>query len=116
MNASGFKQRLQRRRQGLALGILLAGLLVGLVLYATAAPPGDDLLAQQEQTKQYLRQMEEYGGTANVIATEIREWFVGLWQGSTLGITVACLSSLLALAVYLALTPLPQRGDDSKAG
>ena len=73
-------------------------------------PPEDDALEQQlQQTKQYQRQMEEYGGTANLLASQFRDWFSGLWHGRTLGITVFCLSVLLALAAFVALTPLPPR-------
>lgn len=111
MPPGGIKHYLQARRRAVTAGILLAGFATGLVLYL-AAPAPDDLLGNQAlQSKQYLRQMEVYGGTANVLASEIREWFDGLWHGTTLGITIACLSAFLALVVFLALTPLPPRPD-----
>ncbi len=51
--------------------------------------------------------MEEYGGTANVLASEAREWLQGLWHGRRLAITIACLSLLAAGVAFIALTPLP---------
>ncbi len=113
MTTGGVKHYLQVRRRALASGILLAGAAAGILLYLTASPPTGDLLSDQaNQSKQYLREMETYGGTANVLASQIREWFDGLWQGPTLGITVACLSAVLALVVFLALTPLEGRARD----
>ncbi len=110
MPGGGLKESLQLRRQAVALGILLAGFVAGLVLYLTVPPPVEDVLGNQaDQSKQYLRQMEEYGGAINQLATSFRDWFNGLWHGPTLGVTVFCLSALVAGAVYLALTPLPPR-------
>ncbi len=101
------KETLQARRRSVAVGILVAGVLAGLLIWLTAAPPEESPLEPWQDSKRDLREIEVYGGTANVIATEIREWFDGLWRGRTLGLTVAVLSGALALAVLVALTPLP---------
>ncbi len=109
---TAWKHHLQARRKAIAVAILALGFTTGLLIYLTASPPSADLLGDQaNESKQYLREMETYGGTANVIASEIRDWFLSLWQGPTLGITIACLSALLAGLVFLALTPLPPRLD-----
>lgn len=114
MPLAGVKRYLQERRKAVAAGILLAGCASGLALYLTASSPDDDPLAdERDESKQYLREIEVYGGTANVVASEIREWFEGLWHGRALGITVSCLSALLGLAVFVGLTPLPPRDDAS---
>ncbi len=102
------KRFLEAHRHPVAIALLLGGLGIGLAIYLTASPPPDTLLPE---SKQYLREMETYGGTANVLATELRVWFDGLWQGPTLGITIACLSAVLALIVFVALTPLEEGGD-----
>jgi len=94
-----------------AAAILLTGFAAASVIFFTAAPADDPLGERPENTKQYLRQMQVYGGTANVLASEIREWFDGLWRGRTLAFTVVCLSLLLALAVFVGLTPLPPAAD-----
>jgi len=109
---AGLKTYLQARRRAVATGILLTGLGAGLLICLTASPLPEDLLADQaNQSKQYQREMETYGGSANLLASQLREWFDALWHGPTLGITVACLAVLLAGVVFLALTPLaPGRG------
>ncbi len=85
MAGGGLKKYLQMRRKAVAAAILLAGLATGLFLYLTASVPDDDILGDQaRQSKQYLRQLQEYGGTANVLASQIREWLAGLWHGKTL--------------------------------
>lgn len=63
----------------------------------------------------YLRQMEVYGGKANVLAYELREWFAGLWHGRALAFTVAGLSALLALAVFGVFPPPPPNVDPGRA-
>jgi hypothetical protein len=102
---------LQARRRTVAAGILLAGLAAALLIYFTATPPADHSGERLEDSKQYVRQMEVYGGAANVLASEIRGWFAGLWHGRALAFTVACLSALLAFAIVVALTPLPPTVD-----
>lgn len=92
---------------------IIAGLLAALVIYGTAAPPPDDPLGNMEDSKQSLRQLEMYGGQANVFAYEIRRWFGSLWQGNRLAITVAVLSAILAAGCRLAAIPLPPLDDDA---
>jgi len=98
-----------------AAAILLAGLATALLVYFAAAPVRDVPGERPEDSKRYLRQMEVYGGQANVLASEIREWFEGLWQGRALAFTVAFLSLLLAGLALVALTPLPPRVDSPRA-
>jgi hypothetical protein len=109
-----------RERQAVvAAGIVLVGLVAATIIYGTAGSAANRAGERPEDSKQYLRQMEVYGGTANVLASEVREWFYGLWRGRTLAFTVAGLSLLLALIVFVALTPVPpavyQRGPDGGA-
>jgi hypothetical protein len=82
--------------------ILVVGLASAIGIYlaassSTADAPGYD----PEQSKQYLRAMELYGGKANVLAAELRAWLNGLWHGTRLAYTVACASVLLAGAFWL---------------
>ena len=51
-----------------------------------------------------------YGGTANVMATELREGFDRLWHGRALAGTLAVLTLAVALAAYLLLSR-PGAGD-----
>ncbi len=106
------KQWLQPRRKTVSAVILLAGVAAGVLVYLAAPSPDDALQQQLEQTKQYQRQMEEVGGTVNVLASQARDWFAGLWHGSTLGLTIIVLSVVAAGVVFLALTPLPPPRSD----
>ncbi len=102
-----FRNVLQARRKAIAAGIVLAGFLAGLVIWVTATISPEGPLGRPEDSKRYLREMEVYGGKANLMAGEIREWLDGLWHGRRLGVTVAALSLLAAGAFLFAFTPLP---------
>ncbi len=64
-------------------------------------------MGEPEDSKQYLRQMEEYGGKANLLASELRKWFDSLWHGRRLAATVTCLTFLFLLFYLVGSTPLP---------
>ena len=73
--------------------LLLLGFSSALVIYRTAmAAPGDPQVDELMSTKKSLREMQLIGGNANVVAHEIREWFMGLWRGPKLAGTVAVLA------------------------
>jgi len=76
------------------------------IYFVNAEPPGASGY-ELEDSKQYLLELEVYGGTANVLATEFRHWFSGLWHGRSLAFTVAVISLFLALAYNFLATPLP---------
>jgi ABC-type phosphate/phosphonate transport system permease subunit len=66
-----------------------------------------------EDSKQYLRSMELYGGKANVLADQFRRWFVGLWQGKALAFIIACTTIITSFVFFYAanhLTP-PLKSD-----
>ena len=88
--------RLRRIRRA----ILAIGFAAAIVIYVVAGPETDDPSGYDPmQNKMYLHDLELYGGKANVLAAEFREWFVGLWQGRTLAFTVAVLTVLLVLTL-----------------
>jgi hypothetical protein len=94
--------------------ILLAGLGIASLVYWTAEDASDDFLGYEQgggfvypvkpgDSKKYLRDLELYGGKANVLADEFRRWFVGLWHGKSLAFTVACIAiSISAVVFYVA--------------
>jgi hypothetical protein len=54
--------------------------------------------------------MRVMGGNANVMMAEFIDWFEGLWQGQTLGETIAVLTivaTLLFRFIAARLTPAP---------
>lgn len=73
--------------------ILAAGLIAAVVIWFLAPPPEvdgwrDDPLNQ----KRNRRQMEQFGGKANLLSAEFIEWFGSLWAGKSLAGTVVVLS------------------------
>src|SRR5437870_2266307 len=92
-----------RRLRFVAAAILVVGLTGAIWIYLAAAPvTGDALGYNAAESKQYLRTMELYGGKANVLAAELRQWFEGLWHGTRLAYTVACATVLLAGVFWFA--------------
>ena len=105
-------RRLHSRRRSTALAILVAGFGSALLIYLTAAPvPGNPLGSRPEDSKQYLRYMELYGGKANIVASGLRQWFESLLHGPRLAMTVACLTLLAALFYLISTTPLSPPDD-----
>jgi hypothetical protein len=81
--------------------ILLAGLAAATVIYLRAGSSPDELLEFSPDTsKTYLRDLQLYGGTANVLAVKLQTWFDGLWHGRSLAYTVGVLAAGVS-AAYL---------------
>jgi hypothetical protein len=81
--------------------ILFVGLISAAIVYVAAIPAaGDPLGNGLDTSKSYVREMQVYGGTANVLATEAREWFDSLWHGKRLAMTIATFSILSSLALF----------------
>ncbi len=96
--------RLRRIRQ-LTAGLLVAGLGSALAIYLRTAPRGPNPLGYEpEDTKQYLRDLELYGGKLNVLATEFTKWWYGLWEGRNLAFTLGGLTLLAAAAFWFTAT------------
>jgi hypothetical protein len=100
--------QLQTRRRLIAIAILLAGFGSALVIYINATlAPTNPLGYDPEDSKQYLHEMELYGGKSNVLASEFRQWFESLWHGRRLAFTVGCLTLAALLFFWVVSTPLP---------
>jgi len=87
--------------------VLLAGLGSAVLIYhsfrdysRSAQMYEDDYPVSPEDTKQYLRGLQLYGGTANMLADEFRRWFADLWYGESLAKTVACISILISAGLF----------------
>jgi hypothetical protein len=88
--------------------ILATGFAGAVLIYFTAPAPAANALGYEfRDSKSYLRNMEMFGGKANLLSAEFREWLAGMFQGQSLAYTVAFLSVVLALGVWLFATPLP---------
>jgi len=118
------KQRLTRAQVWLYLTgylVLVSGSLGSVWAYRRAAQDdvGDAIIASAYDTKKYQDQLERYGGKANILATEIQQWFVGLWHGRHLAYTLALLTLFAALACFYAalfLPDLPPFDEDPATG
>jgi hypothetical protein len=99
--------------------VLLTGLLGAVLIYQAADNESRDASMYElgegatypvspQDTKKYLRDMELYGGKANVLATELRLWLVGLWQGKSLAYMLAFIAILVSFALFYAASRLPR--------
>jgi len=87
--------------------ILAAGTVSALVIHRFAVDTAAPFALEDENSKSYLRQMEMMGGKANLLASQVRHGFMGLWQGTTLAFTVFWISLATAAVFWVAAT---QRG------
>lgn len=100
------------RNPGLiAVVILVLGLGGALWIYVAAVlAPGDVSREDPTDSKQYQRQMELYGGKANLLAADLMRWLGSLWHGRRLALTVACATVVVAGGVWLLTDPPPASG------
>ncbi len=97
--------------------ILLIGFGSATVIYLTAsAAPGTLLEFSADSSKKYLRDLQLYGGTENVLAVELMDWFMGLWHGKTLGFTVAVITVAVCLGYLFFAVLLPRYADEEASG
>jgi hypothetical protein len=96
------------RRKRWTIAILAAGFGAAIAIYFAASAPEENPLGDPLQSKQYVHDLEVYGGKANVLAEQFREWFVGLWQGKDLAYTVAVCTLLLVWIFRSFTRPLPE--------
>ena len=98
----------QKRLHLMAALILVVGLGAALAIYLTAEDPVEnELIYAFEHSKKYVRDLELYGGKLNVMANELSRWFDGLWQGTSLAYTVACISLIVSGGIRIVAQYLP---------
>ena len=100
-----------------ALFIAVAGSAGSIILYLAADPAPPPPLGYDPLTmKTTLREMQVYGGMANVLATQIRQWFASLWHGKLLAFPLGLLSLSAALLLWRISTAASQTGPDQPPG
>lgn len=119
---------LQKRLYVAATLVLVAGLLAAWLIYRTA---GDEPIAAGSQvviidgqayaiaptdSKEYMRELERFGGKATVLFVELEDWFAGLWRGRSLAITVAWISALVSLGLFVVAGHLRSDGETGEPG
>jgi hypothetical protein len=91
--------------------ILLVGLGSAFLIYRTAENVPAGVLGYEQgdggaypvmpdDSKKYLRDLELYGGKANVLMDQFRRWFIGLWHGKSLAYTIACITIFISLGTF----------------
>lgn len=92
--------------------ILVIGLCAAAAVYLTAGDDANGAVRYEvidgvaypvapEDSKAYQRELERFGGKANVLAVELTRWFAGLWRGKALAYTLAAVSVAVSLALYV---------------
>jgi hypothetical protein len=108
------KHKLQypsRTRPLIGLIILLIGLSSAALIYRSAEKKAGDVLGYEQgsegsypvepgDSKKYQRDLELYGGKANVLLDELRRWLVSLWHGKSLAVIVAAFTIIIALLLF----------------
>lgn len=97
----------ERRYRLATRAVLIVGFTAAVVAYFVAATRPENPLGDPLENKKYIHDLQLYGGTANVVAAEFRDWLAGLWYGKNLAYTLAVLTLLLAgLVRFLSIPPL----------
>lgn len=95
--------------------ILAAGLTAAAGAWVAAVARPADPLSEQLESKKYLHDLQMYGGTANVLAAQFREWFAGLWSGRNLAYTIAVLTVLTVVVYRFFAVPDDEDEDEAAA-
>ncbi len=115
------EQKIKNMRTRLYLSgaiILIVGLGGATLIYWSAAGDSDQTTGFEivagmaypispENSKMYVHDLEVYGGKSAVLADEFRRWFVGLWQGRSLAVIIACSTVIVSLGLCIAAARLP---------
>ena len=81
--------------------ILIAGLIGAALIYLLSADDtGRSAEIEFAYPRAYEFQIERIGGKAAVYAVRFNEWFISLWHGRQLALTVAVLAIAIALACF----------------
>ena len=120
---------LKKRLRLACMIILVAGLCAALLIHLVADEVVDDSLGYvivngavyplaTGDSKKYRREIERFGGKAALLFDDFNRWFGEQWRGKTLARTVAWISILASLALYLFANSLrpdaPADGGDER--
>jgi len=117
---------LKKRLRLCCLIILAVGLCGAMLIYLFAEDIPDASLGYEivngtvyplatRDSKKYRREVERFGGKAALLFDDFNRWFAELWHGKTLAKTVAWISILVALGIYLFANSLrPDAQSDSQ--
>ncbi|MCL2760095.1 MAG: hypothetical protein FWD70_00395 [Desulfuromonadales bacterium] len=83
-----------------AFTILLIGLAISVIIYLKAGNTPDSLIPTIDETKKGIHDMEEIGGTLNLLMYQFLAWFKKLWQGQNLAYTVAFITVVISAIIF----------------
>jgi hypothetical protein len=112
---------LQTRLYLISAIILLVGLGSAILIYLAAENEPDNVL-DYENSKMYRHDLEVFGGKANVLMSDFRSWFVGLWHGKSLAFTVAGIAIFISFWFFFVAYHLnpdlksDARGENNRRG
>jgi hypothetical protein len=87
--------------------ILLVGLGSAVLLYQSVGNDPYGVL-DFENSKLYRHNLEVYGGKFSVIMDDCRRWFLGLWQGKSLAVIIACTAVIISFGFFYGANCRPQ--------
>ena len=98
--------------------IMVVGLGSAIWIYQSAGNYSDSVLGYEiidgtaypiapEDSKVYRRDLEHFGGKAAIVVDDFSRWFIGLWHGKTLAITLAFISIFISLLFFFIANRLP---------
>jgi hypothetical protein len=101
-----------------SVAILTVGLCAATIIYLTVPEAGADVLGYDliggqafpidpGDSKMYLHDLKQFGGTEAVLADEFDRWFASLWRGRTLGLTIGSIAAILAGITALVAYRMP---------
>ena len=123
MRYSSMNRRERLRFWGMA--ILVVGLAAAVVIHFVAPPAVGPVVGYQSgdggsqpitafESKQYMRNLEMYGGKMGVMLFELATWFAGLWQGKALAKTVGFIAVLAAAVCFHLSGQEPEEPEDPR--
>ena len=105
---------LRQRLYLASLLILVVGLCTSAILYVTMEDPeaaedsyrvvfhdGKAYPIPVESDRLYLQNMERFGGKAAVLFAQFNRWFMSLWRGKALAVTVLWMTIIAAAVAFV---------------
>ena len=97
--------------QILSLFIFISGITLSIWVYFNAAEKSDNIIGYEtingvsypvfaENSKKYMRSVEQFSGKAGILMNDIREWFENLWYGKSLAFVIGLFTIALSFIFY----------------
>jgi hypothetical protein len=103
-----------------AAAVLVLGLAAATLIFVFAADDQDAEAAREiAEGRMYQHNLEVMGGKLMVFLAQFNEWFASLWHGTSLALTVAVLSIVIAIGLFwvaylMASAPPDDSGPDRR--